>query len=155
MAGLVKGIRARWFLFTNLGWLAFVGQRGLLGWVAWPCYRVARFFQGAKPVKAGGLEDTHGELDLPGLAIRWSGACPVQGEGTVDGLPCYYRSRGEGWQFHVGPTPGCDPLDQDGWVYQEDPYVWPDGGWVPSSVSRACILKAVGLYREQRRAGLG
>lgn len=46
-----------------------------------------------------------------GLQVFWGGNCPVQAEGRVDGLPCYFRARGESWQFCVAATPTGDPLD--------------------------------------------
>ena len=45
----------------------------------------------------------------------WSGSifgfCPVQGEGHIDGLPWYFRARGEHWSFSVAATPDGDPVD--------------------------------------------
>lgn len=70
---------------------------------------------------------------------------------TVDGLPCYYRSRGEGWQFHVASWPDGDALAEDAWVYSERPYFFPQGGWVSPEVSRECIRRAVSLYRAGRQ----
>jgi hypothetical protein len=40
-----------------------------------------------------------------------SGMCPVQGEGTVGGLPFYFRARHCGWSFSVAETPDGDPID--------------------------------------------
>lgn len=33
------------------------------------------------------------------------GACPVQAEGTVDGIPFYFRARGNGWSLSIGVDP--------------------------------------------------
>ena len=37
------------------------------------------------------------------------GACPVQAEGTVDGLPFYFRARGGEWTLSVAATPAGEP----------------------------------------------
>lgn len=40
-----------------------------------------------------------------GIAIDTIGGnCPVQAEGTFDGLHFYFRARGRHWQFHVAET---------------------------------------------------
>lgn len=92
-----------------------------------------------------------GVYEAEGVHVEFSGTCPIQGYGTIDGYACYYRSRGEGWQFEVyaqselgeGPLP--DPI----WEYTEDPYIWPEGGWVEADVSCSCIKRAVGMYRRE------
>jgi hypothetical protein len=38
------------------------------------------------------------------------GFCPVQGEGTVKGLPFYFRARADTWIFAVANTPDGDPV---------------------------------------------
>jgi hypothetical protein len=38
------------------------------------------------------------------------GFCPVQGEGTVNGLPFYFRARADTWIFAVASTPDGDPV---------------------------------------------
>ena len=51
------------------------------------------------------------------------GVCPVQAEGTIDGYPFYFRSRGESWSLRVASAKDADPLDADGvyvWVVTED-----------------------------------
>lgn len=58
-----------------------------------------------------------GEALLPLEAPDWlkidtlGGYCPVQGEGTVDGYPWYFRSRHEDMGIAVG-VPGSEPLDE-------------------------------------------
>jgi len=71
---------------------------------------------------------------------------------------CYYRSRGEGWQFHVARSDDV-LLESDVFVYEERRYFFPDGGWVSSDVSELCIRAAVARFRtlppsitEDRRA---
>ena len=48
--------------------------------------------------------------DLAGLKIKQIyGPCPVQAVGTIDGMPFYFRARGEQWSFGVGPRPIGNP----------------------------------------------
>jgi hypothetical protein len=118
-------------------------------------YRVVRWLQGARRPQLGGLRETHGIYAGPGVRVEFSGACPVQGYGVVDGHECYYRSRGEGWSLDIyprgvsfadnGDLPGVAPE----FLYQERPYIWPDGGWVHADVSRACIARAVKAWRKR------
>lgn len=117
----------------------------LVCWFGWQVHDWRRRIQGARKVEQG---ETAGALSLPGLEIEWSGMCPVQGDGELDGRACYYRSRGDGWQFHVAAPGSDDALADDAWEYWEDPYVWPAGGYVAASVSEACIRKAVALFRK-------
>jgi hypothetical protein len=47
----------------------------------------------------------------PGLVIgHIAGMTPVQGEGTVNGLPFYFRARGRHYSFSVAATPDADPV---------------------------------------------
>lgn len=120
-------------------------------WLGRSLYRFRRSLQGAHDIDTvGGIahaNDTHGSLSLstPELDIEWSGACPVQGEGTLAGRKVYYRSRGEGWQFHVAPE-GGEVFDDGEWLYERRNYFFPDGGWVTSEVSEACIREAVSAW---------
>lgn len=106
---------------------------------------------GRRPVKTGTLDETAGGLFEEGIDVVFSGACPVQGEGTVDGREVYYRSRGIGWEFSVAPEGSDDALGPGCWEYAEAPYHWPDGGWVHADVSRACIRRAVAQWRAEGR----
>ncbi len=101
----------------------------------------------------GGLDpgSCGGFIDEPDLSIRFGGTTPVQGDGMVDGRPCYYRSRGTGWQFSVAPPGSDDALDLRAWEWGENPYIWPDGGYVTREISEQCIRKAVALWREAGR----
>lgn len=98
------------------------------------------------PVRAPrceGLEGTSGSVDEGGVEIEFGGACPVQGEGTLDGLPIYYRARGSGWSLTVRLS------EHESWHYGEDPYAWPDGGWIAAEESIANIKKAVAAFRKR------
>lgn len=98
------------------------------------------------------MSDTSGTYRGKNVSIDFGGACPVQGYGMVDGYPIYYRSRGEGWQFHVYDS-GSPDVEQHGipnteiFVYTEKPYTWPHGGWITTEESRKNIRKAIGKFR--------
>lgn len=116
-------------------------------WVGRRVYVARRRLQGARSTDIE--SDTCGRYDARGISLEFGGACPVQGEGILDGRACYYRSRGEGWQFHVAAEGSDDVFAADAWTYSERPYIFPDGGWVSADVSRACIAKAVALLRAE------
>lgn len=72
----------------------------------------------------------------PGLFINLIGGnCPVQADGTFDGLPFYFRARGEAWAVRIAQE-GEDPVtvgwgDQNGWAYAEDYGEGPfEAGWM-------------------------
>lgn len=76
------------------------------------------------------------------------GQCPVQGKGTVNGVPFYFRARGEDWSFSVGD----DPVDvscgfSEGFRYEEEygeaPFA---ASWMPVEEARAFILSAAARY---------
>lgn len=93
--------------------------------------------------RIGDIDETEGAIHDDGINIEFGGACPVQGEGTVDGFGVYYRSRGHGWslEIYVG---GEDP-----WEYGENLYAWPDGGWIDKSESILNIMKAITKFRKE------
>lgn len=75
------------------------------------------------------------------------GNCPVQAEGSIDGMPFYFRARGEHWSFSVADSPEGDPVDGKGFYYEE-----PYGdrrfaaGWMEESEALVFIKKAAQLY---------
>lgn len=121
-------------------------------WLGDALYYSRRWLQGARKIRTGEpFEATDGSFAAHDCEIQFSGACPVQGEGWVtdsSGMrrECYYRSRGEGWQFHVAPI-GGDIFDDGEWVYSESRYFFPDGGYVTASVSCDCISRALDKWR--------
>jgi len=54
----------------------------------------------------GNATGDEGDLRVDSLG----GLCPVQGYGTMGGLPFYFRARHDGWSLEVADTPGGDPL---------------------------------------------
>ena len=77
-----------------------------------------------------------------GVVFEWIGGnCPVQAEGTFDGVPFYFRARGTSVTCEVGTEFWC----WDGPVYD-----WPHAGWISEDTARAYIDTA---YHEWRRGG--
>ena len=78
------------------------------------------------------------------------GYCPVQADGRVDGVPFYFRARGNAWSMSVGQKPILSPE----WFYKEQygerPY---EAGWMPLDVAKDMISKAVELYLSEKAAG--
>lgn len=60
------------------------------------------------------------EYDGDGLTVRFYGACPVQGDGMVDGVPLYFRARYSGWSVRIG-----EALKEDEW---DDEKMWVSRG---------------------------
>ena len=104
----------------------------------------AILFRGADIVETAPLDGTRGHYLAPGVNILFGGACPVQGYGTVDGHPAYYRSRGAGWSLEIELPGGVE------WCFWERPYIEPTGGWVAAIVSLRCIERAVEAFRADR-----
>lgn len=74
------------------------------------------------------------------------GCCPVQGEGTVNGHPFYFRARGNRWAMGIG---GEDPVMQPLWYmdqpYGDEPYA---AGYMPLSEAEAFIRSAAAKWAE-------
>lgn len=82
--------------------------------------------------------------DDPGLVIEsLGGNCPVQAEGTVDGIPFYFRSRGDEWSFGIG----AEPVGGPDWEYHQTYGIWPAAGWITEDEARAFIAQAAALWR--------
>ena len=85
-----------------------------------------------------------------GLDGMVGGACPVQGEGTVDGLPWYFRARSGEWTFSIAARPDGDPVEVrsgggPGWRWSGDD---DDEGWMPSKVAARIIRQCVAEFRD-------
>jgi hypothetical protein len=100
----------------------------------------------------GSFEEAQGAIHDDGITITWGGACPVQGQGVVDGVGCYYRSRGSGWHMEFGDG---EPCGGSNWSYEETCYIWPDGGWVTAQESERNIRLAVERWREHKTMNSG
>jgi hypothetical protein len=82
-----------------------------------------------------------------GIVIEYlTGNCPVQAEGTVNGVPFYFRARGARWSIQIAPVGEAHT-----WEYSEK---WGDGpfaaGWMPEDEARRMIEKAAFMYRVQQ-----
>jgi hypothetical protein len=75
------------------------------------------------------------------------GNCPVQGYGTIDGQPFYFRARWDSWRLNIG---GDDVVAKPAWSCSEDygdgPY---DAGWMTQEEAIGFIRRAA----EGRLAG--
>lgn len=99
--------------------------------------------------------NTNGSLHEDGIDIEFDGACPVQGFGTIDAFPVYYRARGEHATIEVWPRGtrwgGEEELrlpDSDGCFFHASaPYPWPDAGWLTAEESVAFIRVAAAAFR--------
>jgi hypothetical protein len=91
--------------------------------------------------------DTDGVAAGEGYDVPFGGMCPVQGDGVIDGHPCYYRSRGKGWSLEIYPVGGSLETTPAIFEYGEGCYVWPDGGYVRPELSVQNIERAIAKFR--------
>ena len=83
------------------------------------------------------------------LVIDWIGGnCPVQSEGTVRGIPYYFRSRHENWTFSLGSDPitwEIEALDfhVSGLYKKGEPE---QAGYMPEDEAREIIKLCAELY---------
>jgi hypothetical protein len=89
------------------------------------------------------------------IITELGGNCPVQGYGTIDGVPFYFRARGEHWSMSIG---GPDPVDiacgyADGWYKEEElgdePYA---AGWMEEAEARRLIEQCAQEYADTVKA---
>lgn len=102
-------------------------------------------------------EETVAAVPIEGVEINsLGGYCPCQGEGTVDGLPFYFRARHEHWQLWIADEPGADPLDVTwegaaGWYTCEE---WGDGpymaGYMEPDQAVEILRTEFARYRAER-----
>lgn len=104
-------------------------------------------------------EDAPAERAGEGWSGGIGGACPLQGDGVVDGLPWYFRARGEHWSFSVAATPDGDPVGV--WVTDDPPGAWTtedeaegDGlfaaSWMPYAEAWRHIDASIAAWRAWR-----
>jgi len=78
------------------------------------------------------------------------GLCPVQAEGTVNGVPFYFRSRHEKWEMHIGQ----DPLDASAWMLAQAYEGAPDtAGYITDVEARAFINYAASERLKEHNKG--
>ena len=83
-------------------------------------------------------EDAPSERSGEGWEGSIGGFCPVQGQGTVDGLNWYFRARHDSWSFEVwreafGPGGALPPGPQLWWAQAEYDQDDGDASWMRSS----------------------
>lgn len=81
----------------------------------------------------------------------FGGNCPVQGEGTINGVPFYFRARGQRWAMSIGEDPiGISCGQQEGWhrseAWGEDEYA---AGWMPRETARDIIFRCADDYSKE------
>lgn len=69
------------------------------------------------------------------------GNCPLQAEGTINGLPFYYRARWDTWSIGIGGEPILAPA----WFYHEEVV---DAGWLSPEDGVEHIHQAAFLYAQ-------
>jgi hypothetical protein len=74
-------------------------------------------------------------------------ACPVQAEGTIDGLELYFRSRHDEWTFAIGADAVMIDRREDGF-FRRAPVM--DAGYLPLADAEAIIERCLGEYRLTR-----
>lgn len=83
------------------------------------------------------------------------GYCPVQGEGTFDGEPFYFRARGQHWSLGVGADPVSVSMGLEEGFSRQEP--WGDGpydaGSMPTSEARSIIRRCYDEWRATPREG--
>lgn len=74
------------------------------------------------------------------------GYCPVQAEGTINGIPFYFRSRHKHWAIGIGDDPAGIILGwTEGWCRKEEylgasPDI-PSAGYMPLEEARQIIQR--------------
>lgn len=94
------------------------------------------------------------------LKIDWlSGTCPVQAEGTIDGLPFYFRARHDAWTFSVASTVDGDPVEvwnepEEGYHYREayGELGGFDAGYMAHELARTFVEQAAERFMQERKA---
>jgi len=87
------------------------------------------------------------KLRAAGAEVRSiSGFCPVQAEASVDGLPFYFRARGEHWALHIGPKAGWCGLGA-WWIERDYGDVPFDAGYMREAEALGFIEVGVALFR--------
>ena len=75
------------------------------------------------------------------IITRLGGNCPVQAEGSFDGMAFYFRAR------------GCSvTCDVDDWTWDGPEYEWPDAGYISEDTARAFIGEAYAEWKVRTTA---
>jgi hypothetical protein len=85
---------------------------------------------------------------LDGIVIEHiSGICPVQAEGTIDGLPFYFRARGQRWSIEIGKRPAMREPFTHSEAWGDEPFA---AGWMDEDEARRLIAHGAAAYRKAR-----
>jgi hypothetical protein len=121
-----------------------------------PKISVVRQEGGRRRPRLAGFAETAGSICEDGLELEFGGACPIQGQGTLDGCICYYRARGSGWSFEVWPAGiawgecGGLPDVEPSYSTEVSCYAWPDGGWIHRDESLINLRDMMDHYRGRK-----
>jgi hypothetical protein len=90
---------------------------------------------------------------MPDIVIdHIGGFCPVQADGTINGVPFYFRSRHTHWSIGIGEDPVAATMSGHGLYYRCEP--WGDGphdaGYMPVEVAQAFIEQCAKDFEEQQ-----
>lgn len=76
------------------------------------------------------------------------GACPLQIEGTINGVPFYFRSRWDRWRIGIGGEPVGEPE----WERSEN---WGDNpgaaGWMPEETGMEIVEEMATLWETEKK----
>lgn len=90
-----------------------------------------------------------------GIEFEWGpeGHCPVQAEGTFDGVPFYFRARGTRVTVDVGGwkemLSGNKYVSEE-WSWDGPEYEWPDAGWIRTETAMAFIHEAYEQWKHDK-----
>lgn len=96
--------------------------------------------------REGTLRQSHPKLQIDMIG----GNCPVQAEGTVNGVPFYFRARGQRWTFSAGQDPVAICTGRSGGFHYEEPYGAEkyDAGWMSEEEADGFIRAAAQRFHE-------
>ena len=86
------------------------------------------------------------------LHIEWLGGnCPVQAEGTITGVPFYFRARWNHWSMSIGENPIAIEISEIMWYKDEG---WGNGpyeaGWMPVEEAERIIRKCAAEFIKEK-----
>lgn len=89
-----------------------------------------------------------------GWHCRLGGACPVQGDGECDGVPFYFRARGERWsiEFGLGDGPDGELVGETVFECNGTFGPWPKAGWMSAKHATSLIKASIAKFRIWRAA---
>lgn len=85
---------------------------------------------------------------LDGIVIEHiSGICPVQAEGTIDGLPFYFRARGQRWSIEIGKSSDAEKSFTYSEAWGAEPFA---AGWMDEDEVHRLIIVGAREFRKAR-----